>query len=63
MPALILALNWQHLGWTPAILINDGVLFRAALCYAIRGKRRGCSYTALYRQSLAISRMHDFWAV
>lgn len=57
----MLALNWRHLGWTPVLLHPDGSVMREALVYVVRGKRRGSSFTTLYRQALAISRMADFW--
>ena len=34
---------------------------RGALLYAVRGKRRGSSFTTFHRQALAISRMANFW--
>ncbi|MDR3455900.1 MAG: hypothetical protein P4N60_00525 [Verrucomicrobiae bacterium] len=63
MAALILPINWPRLGWTPVILNDNGLVLREALQYAARGKRKQKSYTTLYRQALAISRMSDLWQV
>lgn len=45
----------------PVILGSDGVVLREALLYAVHCKRKGSSFTTLYRQALSIGRMSDFW--
>ena len=45
----------------PVVLDSTGTVLREALLYAVHWKRKGSSFTTLYRQALAISRMADFW--